>query len=556
MPTDPNQPITVPTQTANPAPVPGPLVPVTPSQFTSGSGDPTRATTVVPSVPGPYAGASYGPYQTPYPTAYGGVQGGYRPQGGYPTPQGPLQQGGGGALAAPRSAADTDAAIRNYAVSLGIDPSIAGRISRVNGTWQYFDSNASRWIPVQGADKLNAFQQQIEGGQAGQAGGGGVHDQRQGYASSAGGLGPWLTPGSENYGLTDAQRYAQPNPANFQAPQYDWRQQNFVNLMRGTEGRTAPQLGQANLAVNNSQFGAGQGGLAGYLGQYMQGQGLAAGDERMQAQNLAALLSGTGGPIGLGASQFRGGQQGVADILSQQAYGGRSLAAEQVQAAEQRAIADQQAAAASARPGQGAGAALIAAQNIGGLQSAGATAEGQARLQEQQQAAGTLAGVLQGARGQDVAQLEANRQAQMAALQGAGQLQQGVAGLGLQAAGLQQQGQLGAAGTLANVLQSGRASDIQLALANQQAQNQFAMANPQLQLQSQAQNDQFLQQLLGLEQQQAGMQLQGQMGFENQLGGRFANILGQPRQPSAWDYIAGIGGAVLGGLPALLTGGK
>jgi hypothetical protein len=137
---------------------------------------------------------------------------------------------------------------------------------------------------------------------------------------------------------------------------------------------------------------------------YEQSRGLLSGGAGA-ATGTAAAAQGRAGPqIAMGPQeQFRQGQMGLMAQLQAQASGqGPSLAQMQLQQAGDRNLANAAALGASQR-GAGVAGALrgIASQQAGiGQQLAADSA--MMRLQEQQQAQGLLAGVLGGARGQDI----------------------------------------------------------------------------------------------------------------------------------------------------------
>jgi hypothetical protein len=199
-------------------------------------------------------------------------------------------------------------------------------------------------------------------------------------------------------------------------------------------------------------------------------------------------------------SPFRNDQSALVDMLRRQAGGQDSMAALQARQANNRAVAQQQALAASARPGMGAMAARNAAMGMSRLQSGLANQEAQARLAERLGATQALGSVLQGARGQDLQNAQFNAQAQNA------------------------QNQMGAQ------------LDQQTRLFNAQAQNQQA-----------AQNDQYL--LALLQQQYANAQGQ-QQGNLAGLGVQMQ----RESQPSNWQAVLGGVGSVLS-LPGMGGGG-
>ena len=186
-------------------------------------------------------------------------------------------------------------------------------------------------------------------------------------------------------------QYQNVNRADYYIPGYDYRNQALMNYANGINGRAAPQA---------------QGG---YLGQ--------------------TNLGGYGG-------QFQAGQQALVQQLRRRAAGQDSLAALQLKQALGQNLAQQQALAASARPGNSAMAQRVAMQNAG-MQTAGLSGQAQqAMLAEQLGAQNMLGGVLQGARGQDIgaSQFNAAQQNAMAAqrAQLAQQLNQYNAGMQLQ----------------------------------------------------------------------------------------------------------------------------
>jgi hypothetical protein len=140
-----------------------------------------------------------------------------------------------------------------------------------------------------------------------------------------------------------------------------------------------------------------------------------------QGMNQRAGLADQYGRQG---SQFSGQQGMLAGMLMQQARGqGPSLADMQMQRGMQQAQAQQQSMAASGR-GNAALGARQAMQNTGNAAQQLAGQGAMARVAEQRQAQGLLGNVLQGARGQDINQQQANSQAQLQALQQQLQLQQ------------------------------------------------------------------------------------------------------------------------------------
>jgi hypothetical protein len=174
-------------------------------------------------------------------------------------------------------------------------------------------------------------------------------------------------------------------------------------------------------------WGAIGGGALGFIG-----GGLSGGDERgsqwapsREDYNLPGyqdIQGRYGGLLGqgprqapqIGQSGFRGGQQQLSEMLMAQARGqgpGQEIARQQAQQQVDRGVGQQLGMARSARPGQSAMAARNAAMASGQLQGAGAQAATMGGLQAQQMATGQLGGVLQGARGQDLAR--AGQQAEL-----------------------------------------------------------------------------------------------------------------------------------------------
>lgn len=148
----------------------------------------------------------------------------------------------------------------------------------------------------------------------------------------------------------------------------------------------------------------------------------------------------------VGQSSFRGDQQGLINMLQQQARGegpGQELVRRQAQGVADRGMAQQLGAARGARAGQGPGAFLGAAQNASNMQSRVGEQAATGGLQAQLGAIGQLGGTLQGARGQD---LQRGGMNQSATLQGRGmddQRQMEALRQRLLASQMQQQGQMG-----------------------------------------------------------------------------------------------------------------
>lgn len=175
--------------------------------------------------------------------------------------------------------------------------------------------------------------------------------------------------------------------------------------------------------------------------------------ERERLNQRPTTNIGSMGPIA--QSGFRAGQQGLVDVLQRRVAGQAPSAAEmQLQRGGQQALAAQMAAAASQR---GAPAGLVARQLGRGVAATQQDVNQQAailRAQEQQAAEAQLAGVLQGARGQD--QNLALQQAQM-------DLQNRIAQGQLTAQESMQRDQI-----MASLLATGMRMDQAQVLANQQ----------------------------------------------------------------------------------------
>lgn len=153
-----------------------------------------------------------------------------------------------------------------------------------------------------------------------------------------------------------------------------------------------------------------------------------------------------------GTSDFRGDQRGLVDQLRRRASGEESLSALQLKDSLGQNLRQQQALAASARPGQAGMAGRMAAQQAGQLGAGLAGQQAMAGIQERTSAQNMLGGVLQGARGQDIAQSQFNAaQQNQRALELARMLQQNQqfnVGALLQGRGLNDTAQLGALGQL------------------------------------------------------------------------------------------------------------
>jgi hypothetical protein len=112
-------------------------------------------------------------------------------------------------------------------------------------------------------------------------------------------------------------------------------------------------------------------------------------------------------------SSFRGDQQALVDRLRGQMNGQDSLSALQLRDATDQNIAQQRAQAASASPGNAAMMQRLAAQNIGRMNQGYGAQAAQLGIQERNAAANALAGVAQGARGQDLQHNQFNAGAQL-----------------------------------------------------------------------------------------------------------------------------------------------
>ena len=145
----------------------------------------------------------------------------------------------------------------------------------------------------------------------------------------------------------------------------------------------------------------------------------------------------------MGKSAFRADQRGYINDLRAQARGeGPSLARQQAQESLQRGVSAQQAQAASARPGQQAGAARLAAQQGSMLAGSVAGASAMGRANEQLGAMAQLGGAISSARGYDLQRMGANQQAQLQQTGLNDSMAQGMYGLNLQNAVAQQGGQM------------------------------------------------------------------------------------------------------------------
>lgn len=160
-----------------------------------------------------------------------------------------------------------------------------------------------------------------------------------------------------------------------------------------------------------------------------------------------------------GVSDFRGGQQDLAAQLARRASGEESLSDIQLRQAAGRNIANQQALAAGARPGQAGAAGRTAAQQAATISQGLAGQAATAGIQERTAAQNILGQILSGARGQDIGAAQFN----------VGQLNQQL----LEQARLQQanrQFNVGAEIQGQQLGQQGFLQSLELALANARAQ--------------------------------------------------------------------------------------
>ncbi len=357
---------------------------------------------------------------------------------------------------------------------------------------------------------------------------------------------------------------------------------------QGNQGPSAqsPFTGMAAGSIGQLGGVAGQGGPPDLnrLSQLSGPQGLAGQDVRGGALGAAGILGGIAGAPAFGSS-FRGDQAGLVGQLQRQASGQDSLSRLLMNQGIDQATAAQRALAAGARPGTEGVASREAAQNAARVQAQMTTQGTQAALQERMQAAQALGGLLGQARGQDLGEAQFNQQGKLAAGSALGNLygslygqdvqgQLGMLGAQTQAAQAATQGRLGLMGQQTSAAQAAgqlagqqRGLDVQQQqqdrAANLQALQQYGTLLGQqrgqdidqarllgdLQLRGQGQGDARLIQLLQLQQQLAEMQQRGGTQYEQQIGNRFANILGKPSEPSVWEKIAG---TALGTAGALL----
>ena len=287
---------------------------------------------------------------------------------------------------------------------------------------------------------------------------------------------------------------------------------------------TAALQGAASGAAIGSAFGpigtgvgAGLGGLAGWFGSGSGGQrggefrdvdpgAFGIPDEEARRRRLLDAAGRFGGqaapqargarigPFGqTGTSGFRAGQERLVEQLQRRASGEDSLSEQQLRAGAGTALAQQQALAASARPGQQGAAARTAAQQAGRITGGLAGQAALAGIQERTAAQQALGGVLAGARGQDIGQMQFN-----------------------------------------------------VAQENQRLMEQARMAqqagqfNVSAQLQQRAMNNQAMLEAMGMELQQAGMAQQGRLAAEQARTQRFMGLAGQPTGMER--LLGGLGG--------------
>lgn len=182
------------------------------------------------------------------------------------------------------------------------------------------------------------------------------------------------------------------------------------NWSQGAQGAAG---GAAAGAAIGGPWGAAIGGVAGgALGMFGGSSGSSIGGYDRRQQDLLNQIGGAQGRQGFGLAQnersaggqeFRTGQQDLIRQLQAQSRGqGPSLAGMQAYQTMDRGLAQQQALAAGAAPGNEALAARQAMQNAGGLAANTAMTAAQGRAAEQMSAQQLLGGALQGARGQDI----------------------------------------------------------------------------------------------------------------------------------------------------------
>ena len=270
-------------------------------------------------------------------------------------------------------------------------------------------------------------------------------------------------------------------------------------------------------------------------------------------------------------AEFRQGQAQLAAQLQAQAAGqGPSLATQQLKQATDRNIA-QQAAAAAAAGGNSALAQRNLSQNAAQLGRSAAADAAQMRIQEQLAAREQLAGVLAGARGQDIglaqAQAQLQQQINLANQQAGNQF--GLANMealnqfALEQARLQQQGRqfdVGAANEFAlqraqMQQQAGLASQAQyneMLARNTQNEQQVRLANMEATLRQRGMNDEQIRAMMGMQLAQEEAQRQAMIDKERlevQQNAAMQGIALQGHEGSQQRTQAIIGG-LFGGLGA------
>lgn len=326
----------------------------------------------------------------------------------------------------------------------------------------------------------------------------------------------------------------------------------------------------------------------------------------VQAGRAAQAQAGQAGAVSIGPaaqaadSAFRANQAALVDQLNRYATGQESVSQLQLRQNAEAALAQQQAMAASARPGQGGLAARIAAQNAGAINTNLMSQAAIAGLQERQANAAQLQQLLGTARGQDLSlsQFNAGQSNQQAQAQGQLAAQIGIANAGNTTQAGISNAQMTNQQALAN-MQAANAYNLsgaqlaqqgqqfnaqqlqQMALANAQAQNARAAQQAQLEqqagqfgvsagLQFQGQQDAATQQALAQQMALAAQQQQGniaygtlaqQQAFQQQqlrqqqalaeLAAQTQMQLADKSQPGFWDYFtkvaAPIGAAIATG---------
>lgn len=181
------------------------------------------------------------------------------------------------------------------------------------------------------------------------------------------------------------------------------------------QGAIGGGMGGASMGGWGALAGAGLGGLAGMFGSNPQEE------HQARLQKMEQEYSRRDAPH-VGAAQgdlssFRGNQQGLVSRLEALSQGkGPSLAQQQLQAAQDRNMRQQQAMAASVRGPSQSAAQFQAMNNAGMMGAQSAQDAASARIAEQQMALQQLGGALQGARGMDeqMSQFNAQQQNQIA----------------------------------------------------------------------------------------------------------------------------------------------